>query len=185
MVARPSPTSPCCAISRSCWGRWPRPHPGAQLSLFDQHHGLRYQAFATDTPRGQLAHLEARHRAHARVEDRIRCGKDTGFGRFPSRIFKLNAVWLELALTAIDLLAWTQDLLLDGDLASCEPKAARISLSTRRLALGGDRDHITTELQRKRFRHNRHPSSEDASSQVRSQPNRGSPLRADRGGVSR
>ena len=49
-----------------------RPHPGAQLSLFDQHHGLRYQAFATDTPTGQLAHLEARHRAHARVEDRIR-----------------------------------------------------------------------------------------------------------------
>jgi hypothetical protein len=105
-----------------------RPHPGAQLSLFDQHHGLRYQANAGDTPRGQLAHLEARHRAHARVEDRIRCGKDTGFGRFPSRMFQLNAVWLELALTAIDLLAWTQDLLLDGDLASCEPKALRYRL---------------------------------------------------------
>jgi hypothetical protein len=52
-----------------------RPHPGAQLSLFDQRDGLRYQAFATDTPRGELAHLEARHRAHARVEARIRCGK--------------------------------------------------------------------------------------------------------------
>jgi hypothetical protein len=105
-----------------------RPHPGAQLSLFDQHHGLRYQAFATDTAHGQLAHLEARHRAHARVEDRIRCGKDTGIGRFPSRQFALNAAWLELALTGIDLLAWIQALLLDGDLARCEPKALRYRL---------------------------------------------------------
>ncbi|TCC44378.1 IS1380 family transposase [Kribbella pittospori] len=105
-----------------------RPHPGAQLSLFDQRDGLRYQAFATDTPRGQLAHLEARHRAHARVEDRIRQAKDTGIGRFPSRLFALNAAWLELALTAIDLITWTQDLLLDGDLATCEPKALRYRL---------------------------------------------------------
>jgi hypothetical protein len=105
-----------------------RPHPGAQLSLFDQRDGLRYQAFATDTPVGQLAHLEARHRAHARVEDRIRQAKDTGLGRFPSRLFALNAAWLELALTGIDLIAWTQHLLLDGDLARCEPKALRYRL---------------------------------------------------------
>ncbi len=85
-------------------------------------------AFATDTAVGQLAHLEARHRAHARVEDRIRCGKDTGFGRFPSRTFAINAVWLELALTAVDLLAWTQTMLVDGDLAGCEPKALRYRL---------------------------------------------------------
>jgi hypothetical protein len=31
-------------------------------------------------------------------------------------VVALNA-WLELVLTAQDLLAWTQDLLLDGDLA--------------------------------------------------------------------
>jgi len=59
-----------------------RPHPGAQLTFSDVD-GWRFQAFATDTETGQLAQLEARHRAHARVEDRIRCGKDTGFGRFP------------------------------------------------------------------------------------------------------
>jgi hypothetical protein len=40
-----------------------RPHPGAQLSLFEHHDGWRYQAFATDTGRGQLADLEARRRA--------------------------------------------------------------------------------------------------------------------------
>lgn len=105
-----------------------RPHPGAQLSLFDHEHGLRYQAFATDTPVGQLAHLEARHRAHARVEDRIRTAKDTGLGRFPSRHFQINATWLELALVAADLIAWTQTTLLSGDLATAEPKALRYRL---------------------------------------------------------
>ena len=104
-----------------------RPHPGAQLTFTDVD-GWRFQAFATDTPTGQLAHLEARHRAHARVEDRIRCGKDTGLGRFPSRQEAINRAWLELALTAIDLIAWTQTALLDGALATCEPKALRYRL---------------------------------------------------------
>ncbi len=101
-----------------------RPHPGAQLTLADVD-GWRYQCFATDTTIGQLAWLEARHRAHARVEDRIRCGKDLGLGRPPSRQFNINAVWLELALTAADLIAWTQTILLHGDLASAEPKTLR------------------------------------------------------------
>lgn len=55
-----------------------------------------------------MQHLEVRHRAHARVEDRIRSGKTTGFGRFSSRHFQINAAWLELTLTGADLLAWTQ-----------------------------------------------------------------------------
>ncbi len=85
---------------------------------------------ATDTPVGQgsIQYLEARHRAHARVEDRVRCGKDTGFGRFPSRTFTINAAWLELALTGIDLLAWTQMLLPDGELTAAEPKKLRYRL---------------------------------------------------------
>ncbi|MGC5055107.1 IS1380 family transposase, partial [Micromonospora sp. DT48] len=59
-----------------------RPHPGAQLTLFDTIEGMRHQVMATDTPAGgaSIQYLEARHRAHARVEDRIRTGKDTGFG---------------------------------------------------------------------------------------------------------
>ena len=52
-----------------------RPHPGAQITCSRAHDGWRYQAFATDTATGQLAWLEARHRAHARVEDNIRNGK--------------------------------------------------------------------------------------------------------------
>jgi thioesterase domain-containing protein len=124
-----------------------RPHPGAQLSLFDLDEGMRHQVFLTDTPHGSGGSpqfLEVRHRAHARVEDRIRCGKTTGFGRFPSRHFAVNTVWLELSLTAIDLLAWMRTLLLDGELADAEPKklryrllhaAARITRAARRIHL--------------------------------------------------
>jgi hypothetical protein len=101
-----------------------RPHPGAQLSLFDQDEGMRHQVFLTDTPftSGSAQFLEVRHRQHAAVEDHIRCGKTTGFGRFPSRRFPVNAAWLELSLAAIDLLAWTRVLLLDGELAAADPR---------------------------------------------------------------
>jgi hypothetical protein len=105
-----------------------RPHPGAQLSLFEERDGWRYQAFVTNTRSGQLAFLEARHRAHAQVEDRIRHAKDTGLGRFPSREFKINQAWLAVTTIAADLVAWTRLLALTGDaavLASCEPKALR------------------------------------------------------------
>jgi len=118
-----------------------RPHPGAQLRFTDLD-GWRFQTFATDTPVGQLAQLEARHRAHARVEDRIRTAKDTGLGRFPSREYAINAAWLELALAGCDLLAWARTTLLEGELAVAEPKtlryrllhvAARLTLGQRRL----------------------------------------------------
>jgi hypothetical protein len=108
-----------------------RPHPGAQLSLFDTINGMRHQVFATDTPLGgglSTQFLEVRHRAHARVEDRIRTGKATGFGRFPSRQFAINQAWLELALAGVDLLAWTRHLLLDGPMRTAEPKKLRYRL---------------------------------------------------------
>jgi Transposase DDE domain group 1 len=87
-----------------------RPHPGAQISPMEAHDGWRYQCVATDTPTGQLAFLEARHRAHA------------------SREFAINAVWLQLAITAADLIAWTQTILLDDGLAHAEPKKLRYRL---------------------------------------------------------
>jgi hypothetical protein len=105
-----------------------RPHPGATISVFEAHDGWRYQCLATDTGRGQLAFLEARHRAHARVEDRVKAIKQTGMGRFPSREFPINQAWLQLALTAADLIAWTQTILLDGALAVAEPKKLRYQL---------------------------------------------------------
>jgi Transposase DDE domain group 1 len=122
-------------------GRRERPHPGAQLDAFEERDGWRYQCLATDTARGQLAFLDARHRAHARVEDRIRCGKDTGLGRFPSRTFAINAAWLTAVMLAVDLLAWTQTVLLHDHptLARAEPKTLRYRLLhvAARLVRGG------------------------------------------------
>ena len=105
-----------------------RPHPGAQLDAFEEADGWRYTAFAADTAFGQLAHLDARHRAHARVEDRIRCAKDTALDHFPSRSFAINQAWLTVVMLAVDLIAWTQHLLLDGQLAKAEPKTLRYRL---------------------------------------------------------
>lgn len=103
------------------------PHPGAQFNLFDPA-GWRHQVFITDSADPDLAYLEARHRGHARVEDRIRCGKDTGLNNFPFHDFAANAAWLEIVMCASDLLAWTQLLCLDGELATAEPKRLRYCL---------------------------------------------------------
>ncbi|MBY8888124.1 transposase [Streptomyces sp. PTM05] len=87
--------------------------------------------------------MEVRHRGHATVENCIRCGKTTGFGRFPSRDFAINTAWLELSLAAIDLLAWMLVLLPDGELATAEPKKPRYRLLhvAARLTRGGRRVH--------------------------------------------
>ena len=126
-----------------------RPHPGAQLDLIEQADGYRYTGLATDTRAGQHAWLDARHRAHARVEDRIRCGRDTGLGRLPSRSFAINAAWLAAAMIATDLLAFAQTLLLHDTIHTrVEPKtlryrllhvAARLTRGQRRLWLRLDR----------------------------------------------
>ena len=104
-----------------------RPHPGAQLSFSDDN-GYRFQVFVTNQQGRRIARLEQLHRQHAVVEDRIRCGKDTGLENLPFRGFQPNAAWLELVLIAQDLLAWTQRLLLEGELARCEPKRLRYRL---------------------------------------------------------
>lgn len=101
---------------------------GAQLSLFEQVNGYRYQVIATATAGGQVQRLEARHRVHARVEGFIRCGKATGLGKWPSASFAINAAWITAAAIAIDLLCWTRLLLLDGPLAAAEPQTLRYRL---------------------------------------------------------
>jgi hypothetical protein len=120
------------------------PHPGAQLSLFEATDGYRYQAFATNTRIGQLAFLEARHRAHARVEDRIKAAKDSGLGRLPSREYAINQAWVQLAAVAADLIAWLQMLALDGGLAKTEPKLLRFRMLhvPARLARSSRRRHL-------------------------------------------
>jgi Transposase DDE domain group 1 len=57
-------------------------------------------------PRGtDIAALELRHRRRAKVENEIRCGKDTGMRNLPFAAFCHNRVWLELSLIAQELLA--------------------------------------------------------------------------------
>lgn len=72
--------------------------------------------------------VEARHRGHAQVENRIKQLKDIGEARFPFTRFVANAAWLQLMLVAALLLAATQRLLLDGDLAVAEPRRLRHTL---------------------------------------------------------
>ncbi len=137
--------------------RWPagmrilirreHPHPGASLSLFEDADGWRYQAVATNTPLasgGQVAFLEARHRAHARVETRIRHAKDTGIGRFPSREYAINVAWTLAASIAADLVAWLRLLALPKKLTACEPKALRYRLLhvPARLTHGARKRHL-------------------------------------------
>ena len=132
------------------FARRERPHPGAQLSLFEEADGWRYSLHASNLPvtvrgwRGQLAYIDAAHRVHARVENCIRTGKDTGIGRFPSHDLAVNSAWLTASLTAAALLAWLRLLALDGDLAKAEPKALRYRIlhAAARLTRGSRRRQL-------------------------------------------
>jgi hypothetical protein len=129
-----------------------RPHPGAAHKIgFTDHTGHRFQVFITNQPDPDPATLDARHhaprpappagpasnptaalesghRAHARVEDRIRCAKATGLRNLPFADFDANDAWLTLVLVAQTLVCWAQALLLDGELARAEPKTLRYRL---------------------------------------------------------
>lgn len=101
-----------------------RPHPGAQFCVFDAH-GYRHTAFITDQDGTDIAALELRHRRHARVEDSIRTGKETGMRAMPFAAFEHNRAWLEVSLLAQAILRWNALLCLEGALALAEPKRVR------------------------------------------------------------
>jgi len=102
-----------------------RPHPGAQLSLFDTHAGWRHTCFITNTQGDDIAALELRHRGHARVEDRVRCWKACGLSNLPFDGFCANEAWVAVSVIAAALLAWSQMTCFDGALAKAEPKTMR------------------------------------------------------------
>ena len=74
--------------SMRVFARRERPHPGAQLSLFETRDGWRYSLWVSNAAAGlrgwraQLGYIDAAHRVHARVEDCIRTQK-AGIGQFP------------------------------------------------------------------------------------------------------
>lgn len=140
-----------------------RPHPGAAHKMaFTDQHGHRFQVFITNQTDPDPAVLEARHRPHAHVEDRIRTAKASGLRNLPFWGFAANDGWLTLVMIAQTLVCWAQALLLDGDLAVAEPKtlryrlwhtAGRIVHHARRVIVRIDRawpwaDHLVTAFGR-------------------------------------
>jgi hypothetical protein len=57
--------------------------------------------------------------------DRIRCAKDTGLRRLPSRESAIDQAWCVAVAIAADLIAWLQLHALDGDPTTAEPKRLR------------------------------------------------------------
>ena len=82
-------------------------HPGAKASLFDVD-GHRVTAFLTNAPRYNVAFLDARHRARARCENRIKTLKNAGLGKLPFNAFAANQLWADLAVLAVNLVSWIQ-----------------------------------------------------------------------------
>ncbi len=76
-----------------------RPTPGSQLALFTT---WDYHAFVTNRP-GDLTEIEADHRRHAVVEQRIAELKSAGLAHLPSGMFMANAAWLALSVMTHNL----------------------------------------------------------------------------------
>jgi hypothetical protein len=110
-----------------------RPHPGAQLSLFDMVEGFRHTAFIfaprsdTEVITTGIDRIELRHRRHAHVEDRIRQAKAAGLRNLPCKEVAENCAWLELVLAAADLVSWSRLICFSDDpvLSRCEIAAFR------------------------------------------------------------
>lgn len=121
-----------------------RPHPGAQLSLFDTIEGMRHTAFITNQTDADIAGLELFQRQRARAETVIRDTKACGLANLPFDDIVANDTWMQLCLCAHDLLSWAQRISLEGAMRKATPKtirhrllhiAARITPTGRRLHL--------------------------------------------------
>lgn len=124
-----------------------RPHPGAQLTLFDTIEGFRHTAFITNQNSADISALELQQRQRARAENVIRDTKACGLANLPFDCIVNNEVWMNLCFAANDLLAWAQRIGCVGQLRRATPKtirhrllhvAARISPNSRRLRLDHD-----------------------------------------------
>lgn len=108
-----------------------------KLTDFERATGWRYQIIATNISRmwdiggsHQPQWLDALHRAHAGVEDRVRTNKNIGLSKLPSSAWMTNCGWILAANLAADLDAWTRLLGLHDidDLADAEPDTLRYRL---------------------------------------------------------
>jgi hypothetical protein len=100
-----------------------RPTPGSQLALFTT---WDYHAFVTNRP-GDVLEIEADHRRHAVVEQRIAELKSAGLAHLPSGKFMANAAWLALTVMAHNLARAV------GHLAGPDLEKATVSTLQRRV----------------------------------------------------
>ena len=107
------------------------------LTALEKRTGWRYAIVATNITRiwgipgsHQPQWLDALHRAHAGVEDRVRTNKATGLRKLPSKSWTVNQGWVLAANIAADLDAWTRLLGLHDqpDLAHAEPETLHYRL---------------------------------------------------------
>ena len=95
-----------------------------QLSICEVD-GMRYTAILTNRADLPADVLELDHRRHARVEDRIKDGKDTGLTDLPYPDLASNRIWLAIIACAQLLLAHTARLALTGPWRVASPKTLR------------------------------------------------------------
>ena len=118
-----------------------RTHPAgrhkAKLTAFERATGWRYAIVATNIDRlpaitgsHQPQWLDALHRSHATVEDRVRTNKAMGLRNLPSQSWTVNRGWVLACNLAADLDAWTRLLGLHDqpDLTHAEPDTLRYRL---------------------------------------------------------
>ena len=116
-----------------------RPTPGSQLALFTT---WDYHAFVTNRP-GDMLEVEADHRRHAVVEQRIAELKSAGLAHLPSGSFMANAAWLALTVIAHNL-ARAVGRLADHDMerATTATLQRRVFTVPGRLVTSGRRRHL-------------------------------------------
>ena len=109
-----------------------------KLTEFEKATGWRYRLVVTTindlgyTVPGShhVYSVDALHRQHAVVEDRVRTEKATGIRTLPFPGYERNQAWLLAANLASDLLAYLQHLGLDEhrELAAAEPESLRATI---------------------------------------------------------
>jgi Transposase DDE domain group 1 len=106
-------------------------HPRYRKRATDREKALgrRFQLIVTNTPAGQIAWLDARHRSHVHVENDVKQAKDLGLNRWPSRHWTINVAWTQIVALATNLLACYRHLALpEGELRDAAPKLLRYRL---------------------------------------------------------
>jgi hypothetical protein len=114
----------------------------------------RYPASVLQSPRFAIAATRGSSRPESRWGTALprtasAPAKQTGLANLPFRDFAQNAVWVEISLVPQDLIAWTQRVGLDGELAVREPKTPRYLLLHTAARLAFHARRATLRLQRR------------------------------------